>query len=290
MRFIFPFAEIEKNSRIVLYGASEMGYDFYRQIVTTGYCTIALWVDRQYEWWQHLDLPVSKPDDILNANYDKIILTAEKQSVAQSMRDDLSALGVDSERILWKSDYLIKGNIARKFDIKTQVLDSQRAIETSPREFVDENNLDIVIRVIYARSVLAGDNDLTHKELYKKLITKQTELVEATDRMLVGYFSEYDTKRGWDQFDMSFRELIDSIRNKGFQKEYFIPLDNKKHLLNGRHRIAAAMALGVSIWTVTYPFSTGAVKYDVEWLKTNDFSGDEIRMVLAALEELKKAS
>ncbi len=286
MRFIFPFAEVEKNSRIVLYGASEMGYDFYRQIVTTGYCTIALWVDRQYEWWQHLDLPVSKPDDILNVDYDMIILTAEKQSVAQSMCDDLIALGIEQDLVFWKSDCSIKGNIARKFDIKTQVSDSQDAVETDPKEFIDEDNLDLVIRLIYARSILVGGDNAATKELYKKLITKQTELVEATDRILVGYFSEYDSKRGWNQFDQSFRALIDSIRIMGFQKEYFIPLDNKKHLLNGRHRIAAAMALGQNVWTVTYPFSTSGVRYNTEWLKSNDFTEDEIRIILETLDGL----
>ncbi len=288
MRFIFPFTEVEKNSRIVLYGASEMGYDFYRQVVSTGYCTIVLWVDRQYSWWQHLNLPVTKPSEIVNTDYDLIVLTAERQTVAQSMRDDLMAMGVDPRLVLWKDDCLIKGNIAKKYDITTQMLESQNAKLVKPVQFIDDDNLDIVIRVIYAKSILTGIDEVASRELYKKLIIKQTELVEATDRMLVGYFSEYGSKQGWNEFDRAYRDLINSIHDTGFRKEYFIPLDNKGHLLNGRHRLAAAMALGVDVWVVKYPFCTSAVKYNAEWLKVNDFSDDEIRMVQVTLNELIK--
>ena len=115
MRFIFPFSEIKQNSKIVLYGASECGYDFYRQIVSTGYCEIVLWVDRQYEWWRYMGLPVEPPEKLCDVNYDVVVSTAEREAVHQSIVEDMMVMGVAEETVFWKRDYRIRGNIALRY-------------------------------------------------------------------------------------------------------------------------------------------------------------------------------
>ena len=46
MKYLFPFKLIPPDSRIILYGASDVGYDFYRQIKSSGYVDIIAWLDR----------------------------------------------------------------------------------------------------------------------------------------------------------------------------------------------------------------------------------------------------
>ena len=58
MVYLFPFEKVKRESRIILYGAGESGYEFYQQLMTSGYCEIMAWVDRQYQWYQFLGLPV----------------------------------------------------------------------------------------------------------------------------------------------------------------------------------------------------------------------------------------
>ncbi len=43
---VFPFAQIEPGSRIVLYGAGKVGLSYYKQIISTNYCRINNWIDR----------------------------------------------------------------------------------------------------------------------------------------------------------------------------------------------------------------------------------------------------
>ena len=51
MKYIFPFTQVNIGSRIVLYGASDIDYDYYRQIMSTGYADLIAWLDSNYEMY-----------------------------------------------------------------------------------------------------------------------------------------------------------------------------------------------------------------------------------------------
>jgi len=288
MRFIFPFYEINKNSRIVLYGASEEGYDFYRQIISTDYCTIVNWVDKQYEWCRILNLPVNPPESIVEVEYDYIILTAEKEIIAQSMINDLCGMGVDGNKIVWKTDCLIKGNIAAKYDPIRIQKESLEAIENIPTNYLKDNMLDIVVRYMYAKDILLNRDVSQHREMYRKLMMVQNDGKEPTDDMIHAYFTEYSMKKGWKAFDESFVNLVKSMKQNGFKREYFIPIDNKEELINGRHRMAVALALNLPIWIRQYPCNGLKLCFDREWFQNNNFSTEEINEIIENYYLLKK--
>ncbi len=287
MRFIFPFSDIQKNTKIVLYGASDMGYDFYRQIVSTGYCEVVLWVDRQYEWWKKLNLPVENPESIKNASYDIVVLTAEKKSVADSMKKDISALGVDEDKIFWKEDCAIKGNVVARFDRERIKAESETAVLADPMKFVDEEALDIIVRILYVNDIIAGIRNERHEQMYRRLMMVQNGGSEPTENMISGYFTEYSLKSGWEAFDQSFKALITSMREQGFRRNDFIPLDNKGRMINGRHRLAVAIALGIDVWTRSYDYDGIRLCFDRQWLFDNGFSDAEIAEIMEAYHEKK---
>lgn len=287
MRFIFPFAEIEKKSRIILYGASEEGYDFYRQLVSSAYCEIVLWVDRQYEWYRLLNLPVEPPNSILNVDYDIIVLTAEKETIAESMTNDLVRMGIDKKKILWKSNCLINGNIAAKYDADRVIKEADGALQAEPSKYLKDDMLDVVIRILYATDIILARNSEKHRCMYQKLMMVQNDGKEPTENMIQAYFTEYSMKRGWKAFDESFCNLIESMRKQGFKKNNFIPIDKKGNLINGRHRLAVAMALKIPVWVRQYPFDGLRLRFDDKWLKDNGFSEDEIAEIIVAYKELK---
>lgn len=290
MRHIFPFLEISKNERIVLYGASERGYDFYRQIISTGYAEVVLWVDRQYEWYRYLGLPIDAPKRIEEIEYDRIVVTAETESVFESIKRDLLKMNVDQDKIFWKSDCLIKGNLALGYDKERILLESQKATLTNPNVFVDETRLDIVIRVLYAKDCLNGEGQGFHQSLYKKLMMIQNNGKEPTDNMISAFFSEYSTKAGWKAFDESFRSLIFSVKEEGFKKKYFVPVSKNGHLINGAHRVAAAISNQVDIWFWEYPVEIKPLIFDKTWLTNNDFSEEEVAYVLEKYREIKSCT
>ena len=290
MRYIFPFRYIMPDSRIIIYGASQTGYDFYRQVKSTGYCKIVLWVDGQYLWWREMGLPVDPPGEIAGKVFDTIILTAETEPTAKSMTDDLLMMGIPYEKIFWQDDYSIRENIVKGYDEERVRREAKEAALEDPLKYVNENTLDIVVRMMYAKDVLLNRDSDAHRNMYRKLMVNQMNGKEPTEDMVPAYFTEYALKRGWKAFDQSFHELISSMRERGFDRNRFIPVDSDGGLLNGRHRLAAAMALGISVYTREYGFKGFHRHYDAEWLREVDFSGTEIGEVVEECNKLKDVS
>lgn len=287
MRYIFPFTEIPIRSKIVIYGATQTGYDFYRQVKTTGYCEVVAWLDRQYLWWREMNLPVDPPENIKGKDFDLVILTAEKERTAGLMKEDLQMLGVPAEKIFWRDDYSVKENIAKEYDKDRFLKESEEAVREDPVKYLNADNLDITVRIMYANDILSGADCSRHKEMYKKIMLNQMEGKEPTDDMIPAYFTEYTMKKGFRAFDESFRELLRSMRENGFERQYFIPLDSDGGLINGRHRLAAAIALETPAWTREYLFSGFHHHFDENWLIKMGFSDGEISETLEEYKRIK---
>jgi len=102
--FVFPRGKVNKDERIVLYGAGNVGQSFYRQIVNTGCCELVLWVDRNFK---NLDSQVANPEIIKETSYDKIVIAVADKQMADSIKRYLLDLGVDDDRIIWEDPRLL---------------------------------------------------------------------------------------------------------------------------------------------------------------------------------------
>ena len=168
MRFLFPFSAVPKGSRIVLYGAGEVGYDFYRQVMTSKYVELVLWVDRQYEWFRMLNLPVDHPSRIEQAEFDYVVITAERENVLNSIARDVEQMGFSRDRLIWDKDYSVHENVVYSFKDRDIAEEAKRAITCSPFDFVSEDRLDIVIRYLYAKDIYEQAADEMHRNMYLK--------------------------------------------------------------------------------------------------------------------------
>lgn len=74
--YIFPFHRIPFGARIVLYGAGVVGKLFYRQLITTGYCSQITWVDRLA--LRDIDM-VESVDHVSDADIDYIVIANSKK-------------------------------------------------------------------------------------------------------------------------------------------------------------------------------------------------------------------
>lgn len=290
MRYVFPFKEIPVGSRIVIYGATQTGYDFYRQVKTTDYCEVIAWLDRQYLWWREMNLPVDPPESIKDKDFDLVILTAEKEHTADLMKKDLIGFGVPAEKVFWKDDYSVRENIAKEYDAERFKREAEDAISEPSLKYLNGDNLDITVRVMYARDILSGNDCSKHREMYKRIMVNQMGEKEPTDDMIPAYFTEYTMKKGFKAFDESFRELLESVKNNGFKREYFIPVDSDGGLINGRHRLAAAIAVGTDVWTREYLFSGFHHHFNERWLEKMGFSSYEIAEVMDEYRRLKSSA
>lgn len=93
----FPYEKIKRNCKIILYGAGEVGRDFYSQIRNNEYCTIVLWVDKN---WQKFGNTVGRTEDIAGCCYDYILVALSNSRVVEEVRDYLKKINVDSLKII----------------------------------------------------------------------------------------------------------------------------------------------------------------------------------------------
>lgn len=85
--FIFPFNLVNKTEKIILYGAGDVGKQFYRQICHLNYCTIVLWLDLNAELKRHEGLNVLRLDevDFETVAFEKIVVAINNPAIAKTI-------------------------------------------------------------------------------------------------------------------------------------------------------------------------------------------------------------
>ena len=100
VEFIFPYQNELKDKKIILYGAGNVGRNYYRQIDYYKECKLMLWVDKNYEIYR--EQGVAPIEAIKEQTYDFIVIAVEKGEVAREIGNDLVQRGIKKENILWK--------------------------------------------------------------------------------------------------------------------------------------------------------------------------------------------
>lgn len=100
--WVYPYEKLSLFSRLALYGAGNVGSDFYRQFQNTKDCHVTLWVDREFEKYRADGLPVDDPATLLDGGWDHVVIAVLRQETAESIRRDLVAMGIPEEKILWE--------------------------------------------------------------------------------------------------------------------------------------------------------------------------------------------
>ncbi len=95
---LFPFDKIEKDQKIVLYGAGKLGKTYYHQLLHISYCEVVLWVDKNYQKFKNYG--VSAIEEISKVTYDKIVVAIESADVAQAVQDYLIKKGIQEQDII----------------------------------------------------------------------------------------------------------------------------------------------------------------------------------------------
>lgn len=106
-KYQFPFESIDAQSKVILYGAGDVGSDYYRFIKKTECCKLTAWVDKKYEQYQRLGLHVYGIEKIAEIEYDYIIVAIYNDETAHAISDSLISLGIAKEKILWKKPQYI---------------------------------------------------------------------------------------------------------------------------------------------------------------------------------------
>jgi len=103
----FPFGEIKSGSKIIIYGAGEIGRFYADQIKSFKYCDVLFVADRNY--LEVKDFPfninVRPPKEILNANYDYILVATTSETTSKSILKDLENMGIPQNKVIESKKY-----------------------------------------------------------------------------------------------------------------------------------------------------------------------------------------
>jgi hypothetical protein len=252
---IFPFGQVERGSRCVIYGAGRAGQNFFRQVKGAGYCSIEYMVDRN---WENIDVhgTVVRPMEALldTFGYDCCVISILDPVIRQSIVDDIISLGIPQGKIVipqnnefcwfWygfssaKNEY----EYAQSFENYFRCCDA--------REFVSSKRIDICIRYLLFKDFLNGLDNSAHLSLYSRYVLARTG-----GKDIAWFHSSDSPKNCVSDYVANGKKLVQSIAERGFKKESYVPVNNFNEPLDGLHRITAAIVSDEPIWVRKYPNS-----------------------------------
>lgn len=102
---LFPFDTIEKDSRIVIYGAGDMGGKILKFIRKTKFCEVICFLDRNYECKEDFPFTVMPPEAIAEIkDYAFVLVSMLLEDAAKESKIALMKLGVPEEKILFLNE------------------------------------------------------------------------------------------------------------------------------------------------------------------------------------------
>lgn len=80
-----------------------VGMAYYRQLITTGYCSEIIWVDRKWNAISAKGFPVMNPEELDRYDFDELVIAVVEEERAQGIRDYIIEKGVPDEKIIWRN-------------------------------------------------------------------------------------------------------------------------------------------------------------------------------------------
>lgn len=99
--FLFPFEKVPFKSKILIYGAGELGQSYLRQMMYTNYCTVVGFVDRNFKRYASNQLNVYSPEQIKELDFDYVILAMKNPGSLPEVKRILQENEVPQEKIVF---------------------------------------------------------------------------------------------------------------------------------------------------------------------------------------------
>ena len=110
--------------------------------------------------------------------------------------------------------------------------------------------------------------------------------IYAEDGFALQVYEKMQWLRGGYRSTAQFKSLAESMRNNGFDPSFPIQVDRSGTLVNGSHRLACALYLGLDQVPVTCVEERFDRDYRMNWFEDNSFDGGEITHIKSAVEDV----
>ena len=99
-----------QGKRIVLFGAGKVGRSFYRDIKAKNMAEVVSWIDNDPPEEEVMGMRISHPERILVVDYDYIVCSVLQEGQAKAMKEQLAALGILEDKVLWREPVCMMRN------------------------------------------------------------------------------------------------------------------------------------------------------------------------------------
>lgn len=100
-QFLFPFEKIARGSRILIYGAGNMGQAYYQQLLITGYADCIGFIDQEWRDYKGSYPIVYGIEQIKELQYDVILVALKVVKRAMLVMEDLKGIGIEPEKLIY---------------------------------------------------------------------------------------------------------------------------------------------------------------------------------------------
>ena len=100
--YLFPYEKIPFGSRILIYGAGDVGQDYLQQMLMTNYCKVMAFLDKSHDKYPPMIVPIYAPERVLELQFDYIILAFKAEQRAQDVETFLLNLGIQQSKIVFQ--------------------------------------------------------------------------------------------------------------------------------------------------------------------------------------------
>lgn len=87
------------ETKIILYGAGNVGKSYFIQLMNRNKYKVVGWVDKQYK---NCGYPVGQPEKIADIDCDAVIIAVLKKEAAAAIKKNLIEMGIPEQKIYWE--------------------------------------------------------------------------------------------------------------------------------------------------------------------------------------------
>ena len=156
-------------------------------------------------------------------------------------------------------------------------------ISIDPIGLISSKRLDLIVRYYFFCDLKWNNISDVHRSLYAKIILSKTGGIEKINKY------SYEQKIGMDAYFKAAASLYESMKNNGFNSDYYVPISLDGGLINGAHRTSCAIALNETIWA-RYVNKPGRLDFDFSFFKNDVFSEEDRIRILRGFADLHKNS
>ena len=119
-KYLFPYEMVQPGSDILIYGAGTLGQDYLQQMQITHYCNVVGFVDKNYESYPPMAVPVYAPDQVHSLKFDCVVIALRMAASFNEIKRILLEQGVAEKDMIAVferkyTDAAAGGNVEEKY-------------------------------------------------------------------------------------------------------------------------------------------------------------------------------